>query len=88
MGELKGIAELERASAGSIVPIYEEIGSHQDTLEFFMKISDYGRKKNSILLESVDVVTKYGEKSIGSANPCLKVRGKGKKFEINTPNYY
>ncbi|HZX34241.1 MAG TPA: anthranilate synthase component 1 [archaeon] len=82
MGELKGIAELERASAGNIVPVYREMPSSANALEFFMKISDYGRKKDCILLESTDIVTKYGEKSIGSAEPCLKVKGRGERFEV------
>jgi len=79
---MKGLKELKRAKKGSIVPIYETMNSVSNAEEYFEKISDYGRKKNSILLESADIITKYGEKSIGSANPCLKVRGRGKHFDI------
>ncbi|MCR4335645.1 MAG: anthranilate synthase component 1, partial [archaeon] len=83
---MKGLNELKKANKGSIVPIYETVDSISNAEEYFEKISDYGRKKNSILLESADIITKYGEKSIGSANPCLKVKGRGKNFEITALN--
>ena len=54
-------------------------------VEYFAKLSDYGRK-NSILLESADIVEKYGELSLGSADPCLKITGKGADFEIKALN--
>ncbi|HZX20250.1 MAG TPA: anthranilate synthase component 1 [archaeon] len=81
-----GLKELEKAKKGNIVPVYETMDSQQDELDFFKKISDYGKKPHSILLESADIVTKYGEKSIGSADPCLNIIGKGDKFEINALN--
>ncbi len=79
---MHGIEELKSARPGSIVSIYEELGGALDAEDFFRKLSDYGRKKGCILLESADVVTKYGEKSIGSAEPCLRATGRGRKFEV------
>ncbi len=78
--------ELGKFGKGTIVPIVKEISSGQHALDFFAKLSDYGRQKNSILLESADVMKKYGEKSIGSADPCLKVQGTGSEFEIAALN--
>tara|TARA_Y100000310_G_scaffold345709_1_gene468601 strand:+ start:3951 stop:5552 length:1602 start_codon:yes stop_codon:yes gene_type:complete len=83
---MKGLKELKKAKKGSIVPIYETMNRLSNAEEYFEKISDYGRKKNSILFESADIITKYGEKSIGSANPCLKVKGKKERFEITALN--
>ncbi|MEK6876583.1 MAG: chorismate-binding protein, partial [Nanoarchaeota archaeon] len=57
-----------------------------DPVEFFAKLTDYGRKKNSILLESADIIAKYGERSLGSADPCLVVKGKDENFEIAALN--
>ena len=48
-------------------------------MEYFAKLSNYGRKKNSLLIE-------HGHKTIGSANPCLVVSGKGNYFEIKALN--
>ena len=81
---MKGEEELKGAEAGGIATLYEEMPMPEGlgAVEYFMRISDYGRKKDCILLESADIVTKYGEKSIGSAEPCLKARGKGNKFEL------
>ncbi|MEK6957533.1 MAG: anthranilate synthase component 1 [archaeon] len=79
---MKGTEELLKSRPGSIVPLYETMPFSGNACDFFAKISDYGRKKNCVLLESADVVTKYGEKSIGSAEPCLKARGKGERFEV------
>ena len=66
---MHGLKQLEQAKKGSIVPIYITIDSDENADLYFKKISDYGRKKNSVLLESADIITKYGEKSIGSADP-------------------
>ena len=76
------IQGLKKHNKGEIVPIVKELSSDQSALDFFAKLSDYGRKENSILLESADIVQKYGEKSIGSASPCLKVQGRKAQFEI------
>ncbi|MDP6671138.1 MAG: anthranilate synthase component 1 [archaeon] len=78
--------ELEKFKQGTVVPIVKEISSDQSAIDFFAKLSHYGRKENSILLESADLVKQYGEKSIGSADPCLKVQGIGEKFEISALN--
>ena len=70
------------AKAGSIVPVVEELPYALNPVEYFSKLSDYGNKKNSLMFESADVVPKYGEKSLGSADPCLKVLGRNENFEI------
>jgi len=51
-------------------------------VEYFAKLSDNGRNKDCIMLESASIVPKYGERSIGSAGPCLKITGKSENFEI------
>ncbi|MCR4369238.1 MAG: anthranilate synthase component 1 [archaeon] len=83
---MNGLKELRAAKPNQIVPLYEEVQSDGNAIEYFMKLSDYGRKKNSIFLESADVITKYGEKSIGSASPCINVIGKGDSFTITALN--
>ena len=79
------LEKVKNAKLGSIVPIYK-IVEGIDPAEFFIKLSNYGRNKNTLLLESADILPKYGEKSIGSANPCLKVTGKNENFEIKALN--
>ena len=71
---------LKDAKIGSIVPIVETLPYALEPVEFFAKLTDYGRKKNSILLESADIIAKYGERSLGSADPCLMVKGKDENF--------
>ncbi len=76
-----------QSKKGTIIPITKTIHAPGfNPTEFFSKISDYGRNKGSILLESADVVPKYGENSIGSASPCLSVSGKKENFEIKSLN--
>ena len=41
---------IEQAKIGDVVPVYKVIES-VDLLEYFAKLSDYGRNKHSILLE-------------------------------------
>jgi anthranilate synthase component 1 len=76
----------KNAKIGSILPVVETLPYALKPVEYFAKLSNYGKKKNSILLESADIVPKYGERSLGSANPCLKVTGKGEDFKITALN--
>ena len=77
---------IKNAKIGSIVPVVEALPYALQPVEYFAKLSAYGNKKNSILFESADIVPKYGEKSLGSADPCLKVIGKNENFEITALN--
>jgi anthranilate synthase component I len=69
------LEQVKQANIGGTVPVYKELNEEINALEYFAKLSDYGNKKNSILMQN-------NEKSFGSANPCLVVTGKGDDFEI------
>ena len=71
---------------GTIVPIVRSVDGVLDPKDLFVRISDYGRRPYSIFLESTDIVPKYGELSLGTGEPCLRVRGIGYRFEINALN--
>ena len=77
---------IEESAIGTIIPFTKELDYAINPVEYFAKLSDYGRKENCILLESAEILTKYGEKSIGTADPCIIVRGKGDLFEIDALN--
>jgi anthranilate synthase component 1 len=77
---------IKNAKIGSIVPVVETLPYALQPVEYFAKLSDYGKKEGSILFESADIVPKYGEKSLGSADPCLKVIGRKNQFEITALN--
>jgi len=78
--------KIKKAKLGEIIPVYKVIDTPINSIEFFAKLSDYGRKKHSLLLESADIVPKYGELSIGSASPSLKLTGSKEDFEIKALN--
>jgi len=61
------LGSLKSAKKGQIIPIVKTVSVEINPVEFFSKLSDYGRKENCILLESADIVPKYGVQSIGSA---------------------
>lgn len=82
----KYLDKIKKAKLGEIIPIYKVIDRPINSIEFFAKLSDYGRKKYSILLESADIVPKYGELSLGSTSPCLKLTGFKEDFEIKALN--
>ena len=90
-GEVHSIQEAtfgrlyEQTKKLSIIPVYKPINSAIEPIEFFSKLSDYGRSQNSIFLESA-ATGRYGEQSFGSAKPCLKLIGKGNDFEITGLN--
>jgi len=73
---------IKKAKIGSVVPVFKVIEGIRDPIEYFAKLSDYGRKKHSLLLESADIVEKYGELSLGTASPCLRIAGNKEDFEI------
>jgi anthranilate synthase component I len=79
---------VKQARPGSLVPVIKKFPLKIHPVDFFAKLSDYGRKPNSILLESADIVPKYGEHSIGSAFPCLRLTGFKEDFKLQalTPN--
>ncbi|MBS3102177.1 chorismate-binding protein [Candidatus Woesearchaeota archaeon] len=68
------LEKIKNAKIGSILPVYEAI-ENIDAEEFFIKLSNYGRDRNSVLIQTE-------EKSICSVNPCLKITGKNEEFEI------
>jgi len=67
-----------------ITPIYKtiEVGNNFSALDYFKVISNNGKKENCLLFESADVVPKYGEYSIGTSSPSLKITGRENDFEI------
>ena len=81
MNEFKD--KIYAAKPGQIVPIVKPINI-SDPVEFFARLSDYGRAKNSCLFESTDYLAaeEGGELSFGTANPALYLAGTGLEFQI------
>ena len=71
------------ASPGDIIPVVKpiEIGC---PVEFFARLSDYGRKQDSCLFESRDYLMEdnVGALTFGTAGPALYVSGRGQDFTI------
>lgn len=76
-------ARIHQAKPGQIVPMVREIDI-TCPVEFFARLSDYGRKKHCCLLESKDYLTEgdAGELTFGTADPALYLVGRGNRFEI------
>ena len=72
---------IEQAKAGQIVPITRQIDM-DDPMDFFAKISDYGRAKNCCLLESKEYLAGSSALSFGTAKPALYLTGTGAEFAI------
>lgn len=77
---------VKNARVGTIVPVYKIIDADLCPVDYFAKLSNYGRNDNSILLESAEIVSKYGENSVGTADPCLRLVGRGDNFQIQGLN--
>ena len=76
---------IEQAKPGQIIPMVREIDL-TCPVEFFAKLSDYGRNKHCCLLESRDYLTEgdAGELTFGTANPALYLTGTGSEFAIES----
>jgi anthranilate synthase component 1 len=72
---------IENAEPGQIVPIVKRIDMG-DPLEFFAKLSDYGRARNCCLLESREYLAGTRALSFGTARPALYLTGTGSEFTI------
>jgi anthranilate synthase component I len=72
---------IQGAEPGQIVPIVKRIDMG-DPLDFFSKLTDYGREKNCCLLESREYLTGTGALSFGTARPALYLTGTGSDFTI------
>lgn len=69
------------AKPGQIVPIVKRIDINEP-VDFFAKLSDYGRAKNCCLFESKEHLAGYKELSFGTAKPALYLTGTGADFII------
>ncbi|OHB50115.1 MAG: hypothetical protein A2Y10_14170 [Planctomycetes bacterium GWF2_41_51] len=74
---------IDQAKTGQIIPLVKEI-EVAEPVDFFAKLSDYGRKKHCCLLESKDHLAgkDEGELTFGTANPALYLSGQGRDFKI------
>jgi len=68
------------AKPGQIVPIVKEIDI-DEPVDFFAKLSDYGRGKNCALFEASDYLAENAL-SFGTARPALYLTGTGNEFTI------
>ncbi|UCF15315.1 MAG: hypothetical protein JSW59_18065, partial [Phycisphaerales bacterium] len=69
------------AEPGQIVPIVKRI-EMTEPVDFFAKVSDYGRAKNCCLFESREHLAGYTTLSFGTSKPALYVTGTGADFSI------
>jgi anthranilate synthase component 1 len=81
MMELK--QKISDAQAGQIIPLVRQINV-SEPVDFFARLSDYGRKQHCCLLESKDHLAEgdQGELTFGTANPALYISGRGADFQI------
>jgi len=70
-----------RAQPGQIIPVVKQIDMCQP-VEFFAKLSDYGRAENCCLLESREYLAGSSALSFGTARPALYLTGTGNEFTI------
>jgi len=76
---------IHNASPGQIVPIVKQIDI-DEPVDFFAKLSDYGRAKNCCLFESREYLAGSGALSFGTTKPALYLTGTGADFTIKALN--
>ncbi len=69
------------AEPGQIVPIVKQIDI-AEPVDFFARLSDYGRAKNCCLFESREYLAGSGALSFGTSRPALYLTGTGVEFTI------
>ena len=66
---------------GEIIPVVKQMDI-DDPVDFFAKLSDYGRSANCCLLESREYLAGTAALSFGTARPSLYLTGTGDQFTI------
>ncbi len=72
---------IQNAEPGQIIPIVKQIDI-ADPMDFFAKISDYGRTPNCCLFESKEYLAGTSALSFGTARPALYLTGTASDFSI------
>jgi len=72
---------IHNAKPGQIIPIAKQIDI-DEPVNFFAKLSDYGRAKNCCLFESREYLTGSGALTFGTTKPALYLTGTGADFTI------
>jgi len=72
---------IHSAQPGEVVPIVKRI-EIADPMDFFAKISDYGRAQDSCLYESREYLAGSGALSFGTSMPALYLTGTDDEFRI------
>ncbi len=72
---------IRNAQPGQIIPIVKQIDI-DDPMDFFARISDYGRLENSCLLESKEYLAGDSALSFGTTKPALYLTGQSNDFTI------
>jgi len=70
------------AGPGQIIPIVKQIDMGEP-VDFFAKLSDYGRTQNCCLFESREYLAGTRALSFGTARPSLYLTGTGQDFSIS-----
>jgi len=78
--------KIKNANKGDMITLHREIEKVPEPVSYFAKLTNYGQEENCLMLESADIVDKYGERSIGAINPSLKIKGRGDDFIIRALN--
>ena len=66
----------------TITPKVKTLSQALSPLDFFANIIKDKKKEDCLLFESASILPSFGERSIGSTTPCLRIMGKKEKFEI------
>ena len=69
------------AKPGQIIPMVKQIDM-DEPVDFFARLSDYGRAKNCCFFESREYLAGSGALSFGTARPALYLTGTGAEFTI------
>ncbi len=69
---------------GHLTPHIETVDSPDNLMAFFAQLRH--NHPHSLLFESKEVIPRFGNFSIGSNDPALKLWGRGANFEINALN--
>jgi len=77
---------MSKITTGGMTPIIETVEIPPDLITYFRILR--GKSPHSLLFESKETTPKYGDFSIGTNDPALKISGKGEFFNLEALNSF
>jgi anthranilate synthase component I len=73
---------MNTGTKGRLIPMVRELPLTESVDRLFERISEGGRRPHMLFFESADRVPYYGRMSVIVADPCMKIKARGREYTL------